>query len=206
VRSIEAVGRTVEEATLKGLAELGLSSDEAELEILAEPSSGFLGLIGSRQARVRLSEKKTPERYLLEFLQTLLAHFGLQGQTDIVTAGDKVAVSIGGSQMGILIGKRGQTLDALQYLLNVIYHRHFAEHGTRVVLDVGDYREKREQTLRELAYRLAKKATCYHKEVVLEPMNPQERRIIHSALQDHPAVFTYSQGEEPYRKVVIAPK
>lgn len=206
MRSIEAVGRTVEEAIQKGLAELGLNSDEAELEILAGPSSGFLGLIGSRQARVRLSEKKTPERFLPEFLQTVIAHFGLQGQIDIAATEDKITVSVSGSNMGLLIGKRGQTLDALQYLLNVVYHRHFAGHGARVVLDVGDYREKREQTLRELADRLAKRAIRYHKEVVLEPMNPQERRIIHSALQDHPAVFTYSQGEEPFRKVVIAPK
>lgn len=206
MRSIEASGRTVDEAIQKGLAELRLNYDEAELEILAEPSSGFLGLIGSRQARVRLSERKTPERYLLEFLQTVLTHFGLQGQIDFSVAGDTITVSISGAKMGLLIGKRGQTLDALQYLLNVVYHRHFAGHGTRVVLDAEDYRQKREQTLRELADRLARKATRYRKEVVLEPMSPQERRIIHSALQDHPAVSTYSQGEEPYRKVVIAPK
>ncbi len=206
MKSIEAVGRTVEEAVQKGLAELGLAHDETELEVLAEPMPGFLGLIGSRQARVRLTEKKSPEKYLLEFLQTVLAHFGLQGRINLEADGERISVSISGSKMGQLIGKRGQTLDALQYLLNVIYHRHFAGHGARVVLDVEDYREKREQTLRDLAGRLANKAARYRKEVVLEPMSPQERRIIHSTLQDHPDVSTYSQGEEPYRKVVIAPK
>jgi len=206
MRRIEVAGRTVEEAIQKGLAELGLGPEQAELEIIAEPAVGFLGLIGSRQARVRLSEKKSPEKFLVEFLQTVLVHFGLEGRIDLSEAEDKIFIGISGARMGQLIGKRGQTLDALQYLLNVIYHRHFEGHGARVVLDVEDYREKREQTLRELADRLARKAARYRKEVVLEPMNPQERRIIHSALQEHPEVCTYSQGEEPYRKVVIAPK
>jgi len=206
VRSVEVSGRTIAEAIQKGLAALGVSEDAAETEILSEPSAGFLGLIGSRQARVRVKEKIIPGSYLQEFMQTVLIHLGLSGTIEIATAENVVEINISGAKMGLLIGKRGQTLDALQYLLNVICHRNFAGQGKRVVLDVEGYREKREQTLKELANRLAQKATYYRKELVLEPMSALERRIIHSTLQDNPAVSTYSQGEEPYRKVVIAPK
>ena len=115
-------------------------------------------------------------------------------------------MNVSGQKMGMLIGKRGQTLNALQYLLNVIYHKKFPEQEGRIILDVEDYRQKREETLRMLAENLAKKVVRMHREVVLEPMTPQERRIIHTALQEHEAVRTYSEGEEPYRKVVIAPR
>lgn len=206
MRSVDVFGKSVDEAVQRGLAELGVSPGQAEVEILVEPSPGFLGLIGSRQARVRVKERKSPAMFLQEYLQTILVCLGINGSVETATAEDRINIAIHGEKMGILIGKRGQTLDALQYLLNVVHHRKGNVDGTRVVLDVENYRNKREQTLRELANRLAKKAAAYRKAVVLEPMSAQERRIIHSALQDHPAVCTYSQGEEPYRKVVIAPK
>jgi spoIIIJ-associated protein len=206
MRSVDVFGKSIDEAVQRGLAELGVSPDQAEVEILVEPSPGFLGLIGSRQARVRVKERKSPAKFLQEYLQTILACLGINGSVEAATAEDRINIAIYGEKMGILIGKRGQTLDALQYLLNVVHHRKGNVDGTRVVLDVENYRNKREQTLRELANRLAKKVAAYRKAVVLEPMSAQERRIIHSALQDHSAVSTYSQGEEPYRKVVIAPK
>ncbi|MBT9172458.1 MAG: hypothetical protein DDT21_00841 [Syntrophomonadaceae bacterium] len=206
MRSVDVCGKSIDDAVQRGLAELGVSHDQAEVEILVEPSPGFLGLIGSRQARVRVKERKSSAMFLQEYLQTILSHLDINGNVEAATAEDRINITINGEKMGLLIGKRGQTLDALQYLLNVVHHRKGNAQGTRVILDVEDYRNKREQTLRELANRLAKKVAAYRKAVVLEPMNSQERRIIHSSLQDHPAVSTYSQGEEPYRKVVIAPK
>lgn len=206
MRTIEVNGKTVEEAVQRGCEELGVAAENVHVEILSEPTPGLFGLIGSKQARVRLTEKITPENYLRDFLLTIMKHLGLSGDVLVSVTEEHFALNVSGPRMGMLIGKRGQTLNALQYLLNVVYHRHFPGQDRRVVLDVEDYREKREQTLRELAAKLARKVARYRKEVVLEPMSPQERRIIHTTLQGNPAVATYSQGEEPYRKVVIAPK
>ncbi|HHX73865.1 MAG TPA: KH domain-containing protein, partial [Firmicutes bacterium] len=146
------------------------------------------------------------EHYLAEFTKGIMERMGLSGEVESERDAEMLRLNVSGQRMGMLIGKRGQTLNALQYLLNVVYHKHFPDQEGRLVLDVENYREKREKTLRTLAENLAKKAVRTRREVVLEPMTPQERRIIHTALQDSKAVTTYSQGEEPYRKVVIAPK
>lgn len=206
MRTVETSGKTVEEATTKALEELGVSAENALVEIITESSPGLFGIIGSKQARVRVTEKTNPEHYLSEFLQTVMSHMRVDGQVETVVTDEAMRFNINGQRMGMLIGKRGQTLNALQYLLNVAYHKKFPGEGHRVILDVEDYREKREQTLQNLATNLANKAVHYRKEVVLEPMNPQERRIIHTTLQNNASVSTYSQGEEPYRKVVISPK
>ncbi|MDW7650881.1 MAG: RNA-binding cell elongation regulator Jag/EloR [Bacillota bacterium] len=206
MRVLEAGGKTVEEATKVALNELGIPAEQATVEILEQPSSGLFGLIGQKQARVRVTEIITPEKYLLEFLQGIMDRMELPGDVEVISDDETIKMNVTGDRMGMLIGKRGQTLNSLQYLLNVVFHRHFPGQNGRVVLDVEDYREKREETLRILAINLAKKANRYRKEVILEPMSPQERRIIHTALQEEPSVSTYSQGEEPYRKVVIAPK
>ena len=203
---MEAAGKTVEEATQKALAALNLPLEDVSVEVLAEASSGLFGLFGSKFAKVRVSEKVTPDKYMSEFLAGILRHMDISGEVDTKREADIFKMNVSGSKMAILIGKRGQTLNALQYLLNVAYHRRFAGDDCRIVLDVEDYRIKREETLRMLAMNLAKKATRYRQEVVLEPMTAQERRIIHTALQDNAAVSTFSQGEEPFRKVVIAPK
>ncbi|EEG76924.1 RNA-binding cell elongation regulator Jag/EloR [Dethiobacter alkaliphilus] len=206
MRSAEATGKTVGEATQKALEELGIDAEYAEVETLEEPSNGLFGLIGSKLARVRVTEKERPENYLLEFLNGIMTKMNLDGDVEIIKDDDILKMNVSGPKMGMLIGKRGQTLNALQYLLNVAYHKRFSGQSRRVILDVEDYREKREETLRVLASNLAKKALRNGKQVILEPMSPQERRIIHTALQDHPDVSTYSQGDEPYRKVVIAPR
>lgn len=206
MRAVEVVGKTVEEATKKALLELGVPLERVQVEVLNEPSSGFFGLIGAKQARIRVVENLTPETYLEQFLIGIMGHMGLAGSVDIQTSADAIKMNVSGAKMGMLIGKRGATLNSLQYLLSVVYHKHFPGESRRVILDVEDYREKREETLRILALNLASKATRYRKEVILEPMNPQERRIIHTTLQGNTSVSTFSQGEEPYRKVVISPK
>ncbi|HHU30063.1 MAG: RNA-binding cell elongation regulator Jag/EloR [Bacillota bacterium] len=206
MRVVEACGKTVEKATQKALEQLSLPIERVQIEILEEPSSGLFGLIGAKQARVRVSEKITPESYMHDFLEEIIGKTGLVAEVETYMEDKNLLMNVSGQKMGMLIGKRGQTLNALQYLLNVIYHKKFPEQEGRIILDVEDYRQKREETLRMLAENLAKKVVRMHREVVLEPMTPQERRIIHTALQEHEAVRTYSEGEEPYRKVVIAPR
>jgi len=206
MRVVEACGKTVEKATQKALEQLSLPIERVQIEILEEPSSGLFGLIGAKQARVRVSEKITPESYMHDFLEEIIGKTGLVAEVETYMEDKNLLMKVSGQKMGMLIGKRGQTLNALQYLLNVIYHKKFPEQEGRIILDVEDYRQKREETLRMLAENLAKKVVRMHREVVLEPMTPQERRIIHTALQEHEAVRTYSEGEEPYRKVVIAPR
>ena len=206
MRVVEACGKTVEKATQNALEQLSLPIERVQIEILEEPSSGLFGLIGAKQARVRVSEKITPESYMHDFLEEIIGKTGLVAEVETYMEDKNLLMNVSGQKMGMLIGKRGQTLNALQYLLNVIYHKKFPEQEGRIILDVEDYRQKREETLRMLAENLAKKVVRMHREVVLEPMTPQERRIIHTALQEHEAVRTYSEGEEPYRKVVIAPR
>ena len=206
MKVVEATGKTVEEATQKALAEINLPIERVSIEILSEPSAGLFGLIGSRLAKVRLQETVSPELYMRDFLEGIITRMGLVGHVEVNYVEQNLVMNVTGSRMGMLIGKRGQTLNALQYLLSVVYHKQFPGQDGRLFLDVENYRGKREETLQNLALNLAKKATRTQREVVLEPMTPHERRIIHTALQDHADVTTYSQGEEPYRKVVITPK
>ncbi|NLZ92864.1 MAG: protein jag [Firmicutes bacterium] len=206
MKVVEATGKTVEEATQKALAEINLPIERVSIEILSEPSAGLFGLIGSRLAKVRLQETVSPELYMRDFLEGIITRMGLVGHVEVNYVEQNLVMNVTGSRMGMLIGKRGQTLNALQYLLSVVYHKQFPGQDGRLFLDVENYRGKREETLQNLALNLAKKATRAQREVVLEPMTPHERRIIHTALQDHADVTTYSQGEEPYRKVVITPK
>jgi spoIIIJ-associated protein len=206
MRTVETHGKTVEEATKKALEELGLSESSVKIEVLSEPTSGLFGFIGAKQAHIKVTEVITPEKYLSDFLGGVMERMDVNGEMDLELSDESLKVNVNGAKMGMLIGKRGQTLNALQYLLNVAYHKRFPGDGKRIILDVEGYRLKREETLNTLAINLAKKAIRYRREVVLEPMTPMERRLIHTALQDNPDVSTYSQGDEPYRKVVIAPK
>lgn len=206
MKVVEAAGKTVEEAIQKALAEINLPIERVKVEILSEPSTGLFGLIGSRQARVRLKETISPELYMTEFLEGIITRMDIVGSVEVNREEQHIKMNVTGNRMGMLIGKRGQTLNALQYLLSVVYHKTFPGQDGRLLLDVENYRGKREETLRTLAHNLAKKAMRTNREVVLEPMTPHERRIIHTALQNHADVTTYSQGEDPYRKVVIIPK
>lgn len=206
MRSTEAKGKTVAEATQKALEELGIDAEYAQVDVISEASSGLFGFIGAKPALVQVTEKERPENYLREFLTGIITKMGLSGDVEMVQTDDALKMNVTGAKMGMLIGKRGQTLNSLQYLINVAYHKRFTGERRRIVLDVEDYRQKREETLRVLATNLAKKALRSGKTVILEPMTPQERRIIHTALQDNPSVSTYSQGDEPYRNVIIAPK
>lgn len=194
--------RTVDEAVRLALEELGIDEDQAEIEIIDEGSKGILGIIGGRNAVVKVTEKLNMEDVARNFLEPLFDKLGVEADMDITMEEDLVNIKLTGEDVGIIIGRRGETLDALQYLLSLVINRYTPEY-TRVILDVGDYRQKRAESLRRLARKVAAKVARTKKNITLEAMNPYERRIIHSSLQGFPNVNTYSIGEEPNRKVVI---
>jgi spoIIIJ-associated protein len=202
----EATGKTVDDAIEKALENLGIRRSNAEIEILDEPSQGILGLIGSKEARVKVFPMKTAAEYLKAYMEELLIMMNITGTVYVTEDEEKLAAEIEGAEVGVLIGRRGRTLSDLQYLLNVIVRRQFSALNKMVVIDVENYRIRREKTLTQLARSVAKKVSAEGYEQALEPMNPQERRIIHLALQDFPGVTTYSSGQEPFRKVIVAPR
>lgn len=202
---IEKIGKTVEEAITEGLIELGTTRKNVEIEVLDKGSKGFLGLVGSKMARVRLTKKVNSIDMTINFLKEIFKTMNLKAEI-IVEEKDKgnYLFNIQGNDMGILIGKRGQTLDSFQYLVNIVANKN-KEDFIRITLDTENYRKRRKETLETLARNLAKKVKMTKKSIVLEPMNPYERRIIHFALQNDRFVKTHSEGEDPYRKVVISP-
>ncbi|AJQ30097.1 RNA-binding cell elongation regulator Jag/EloR [Pelosinus fermentans] len=204
--SVDMTGKTVEEAVRLALNELQVGEDRIEYEVLEAPSKGLFGFIGSKPAKVRVTIKPIdPVQVAHEFLKTVFDLMKLEVQIERVGKEDSINFNIRGNDLGILIGKHGQTLDALQYLTNLTANRDI-DGKVRIVLDVEDYRQRRTDTLNRLAARLADSVKRRGEKVVLEPMSPNERKIIHMALQDDQRIITYSEGEEPYRKIVIALK
>ncbi len=201
---IEKTGKTIEEAQQAALAELQVPSDMVEFEVLEAPSKGFLGLIGNKPARILARVKElSPAEKAEKFLADIFAAMKLEVRIEASDTADGVVMNLIGDNLGILIGKHGQTLDSLQYLANLTANKGLNDDKVRIILDIENYRNRREETLRRLAMRLADKVRRTGERIVLEPMNRHERKIIHMALQDNYRVSTYSSGEEPYRKVVI---
>lgn len=200
--------KTVEEALKEALEELKATEKEVEYEVIEEPSKGLFGLIGAKEAKVKVVLKNDPEEVAEKFLDGVLKGMGIIALHDITVDDDIMKVdinNISSTDMGILIGKRGNTLDSIQYLLSLAVNKN-KENYLKVILDAEGYRAKREETLIKLANKMAEKALHTKRPVKLEPMNPYERRIIHSALQNFDGVNTYSEGNEPYRRVVIVSK
>lgn len=160
---------------------------------------------GSKDAVIKAVVKFNPEKTAKEFLREMFVAMGIIVNIETELKEKQLLINLSGSDMGILIGKRGQTLDSIQYLVNLVVNKGNAPYLS-ITLDTENYRQRRKETLESLAYNLAKKVKQTGKKVVLEPMNPYERRIIHSSLQNNKYVTTYSEGEEPYRNVVIALK
>ncbi len=205
MKVVEGSGRNVEEAAEGALRELGVSRDRVEIEVLEEPSRGFLGLLGGRPARVRVVLRETVSERARDFLEQVVGAMGVQASIVLEETDEEINIGLEGNQLGILIGRRGETLNALQYLLNLSANKDQAERK-KIMLDVEGYRKKREATLVQLATKLAEKAKRRGRSVVLEPMNPQERRIIHTTLRGRDDIYTFSEGEEPFRKIIIAPR
>lgn len=203
-RVIEVTGKDIEEAKKLALSQLDLPQERVIFEVLEEPSKGFFGLIGARVAKIRATEKElTPLEKGQEFLKKIFKSMHKDIQIECIEEDINYKFNLIGDDLGVLIGKHGQTLDSLQYLTNMAANKNVTGARVRIVLDVENYRKRREETLCQLAERLANKARKYRTKVVLEPMNRYERKIIHMALQDYADIITYSDGVEPHRKIVV---
>ncbi len=208
MRSIERSARTVEEAIAEALQELQVAREDVEVEILDEGSRAFLGLIGGKPARVRVTVRDKREekaQAVAAFLQGILDRMGIAAKVEHSWQDDDVLrLDIQGEELGLVIGRRGETLDALQYLVSLAANKN--GEWIRIILDAEGYRARREETLRNLALRLGERVKRTGRRAVLDPMNAMERRIIHLALQNDAGVETHSEGVAPYRRVIIAPR
>ena len=200
---MEFTGKTVDEALTAAAIKLETTSDKLEYEIIEAGSNGIFG-IGKKPAKIKAMKKNSIEDIAREFLDKVFTAMNLVVNIDIkIAESDRtMEINLSGEEMGLLIGKRGQTIDSLQYLVSLVVNRESKEY-LRVKIDTENYRERRKSTLEELAKNISYKVKRTKRSVSLEPMNPYERRIIHSALQNDKYVTTKSEGEEPYRHIIV---
>lgn len=205
LREAIATGDTIEQAKEAACRELGVESYEAEFEVLQLPVKKTFGLFGGSPAKVRAFIRTSPADAAVDYLRTILGHMGVTDVTFTVKEEENGAlISISGENVGFIIGHRGETLDALQYLAGLVSN-HVENSYYRVTLDIGNYREKRRETLEVLGRKIAAKAVRTGRNTSLEPMNPYERRIIHTAVQTVEGAKSWSEGEDLGRHVVIGP-
>ena len=207
MKFVEIIGKTKEEAIQKAVDQLGTPVEDLEIEVLEEGSKGLFGFLGSKDFKIKATVivKDTIETRILSFLNGLFEVMNIEADIKIDMNSDSAKVSVIGDSAGQLIGRRGESLDALQMILSLAVNKTPGEY-VKIMLDIEDYRSKREESLVRYANKMARTAAKQRKNIKLEPMNPYERRIVHSALQSDTYVTTYSEGEEPYRKVVIDQK
>lgn len=203
---IEISAKTVSDAITEACKRFGVPSDKLEYEVIEEGSNGFLG-IGAKPAVIKACVKCSLEDNAKNFLKDVFDAMGLIAVVDVKYDEENrtMDIDLSGDEMGVLIGKRGQTLDSLQYLVSLVVNKD-TDNYIRVKVDTEDYRQRRKETLENLAKNIAYKVKRTKRPVSLEPMNPYERRIIHSALQNDKYVTTHSEGEEPFRRVVVTLK
>lgn len=207
MRFAEKKAKTVDEAVNQALAELGASKDEVDIEIIEE-TKGLFGILGSKEVKVRVTLREREEvTRAKEFIKNVTDKLGMNIEQEAsYNEEDKLLkIELKGEGLGLLIGRRGETLDSIQYLTNIFVNKKSDDY-VKVTIDAENYRARREEALVSLAKRTASKAVKYRKNMIIEPKNPYERRIIHEALQDYPEVTTYSVGEDPNRKVIVAYK
>ena len=204
--SIEISAKTVNDAITEATIRLGTSSDNIEYEVIEKGNNGFLG-IGAKNAVIRVNLKFTLDGAVKKFLLDMFKAMNMEVNVEIKydDIDKSMDIELSGDEMGVLIGKRGQTLDSIQYLASLVANK-YSEDYIRVKVDTEDYRKRRRDTLENLAKNIAYKVKRTRRSVSLEPMNPYERRVIHAALQNDGFVVTHSEGEEPFRYVVVAPK
>ncbi len=206
---VEVSAKTVSEAITEACRKFGVTSDKLDYQVVEEGSSGFLG-IGSKPAVIKAAvkvEKLSVDEVAKGFLRDVFEAMNMEVAVDVQydEEGRTMSIDLAGDEMGVLIGKRGQTLDSLQYLVSLVVNREVEEY-IRVKVDTEDYRARRKETLENLAKNIAYKVKKTRRPVSLEPMNPYERRIIHSALQNDKYISTHSEGDEPFRRVVVTYK
>lgn len=202
-QEVVASGKTVDEAINSACEKLNTERDKVSIEILELPSKRLLGLLGASDAKVKVTYEETVEDRAKNYLNNIIEKMNLG---DVIIEADEddngIKFDLKGDDLGIIIGHRGETLDAVQYLVSLVANRG-EEKYKRITIDTGDYREKREKTLTSLAKRIAQNAVKTHRSTTLEPMNPYERRIIHTAVQEIKGAASWSVGEDPNRRVVI---
>ncbi|MBR4059288.1 MAG: protein jag [Lachnospiraceae bacterium] len=203
---IEISAKTVADAVTLACQQLAITSGKLEYEVVDEGKAGILGF-GAKPAIIKARVKATLEDNVKFFLNDVFAAMNIEVVVNVEYDEKErnMNIDLAGEDMGMLIGKRGQTLDSLQYLVSLVVNKETEEY-VRVKVDTENYRERRKATLENLAKNMAHKVKRIRRSVSLEPMNPYERRIIHAALQDDKYVTTHSEGDEPYRRVVITPK
>ena len=206
MKIIEVTGKTVEEALKHALDELKLTKDKVDVEIINEGSKGLFNLIGTKPAKIKVTKKPEPIDNAKEFLINVLSSMNIDAEIRINEENDVIKIDLSGPKMGLVIGYRGETLDSLQYLVSLVINKNHNNSYKRVVLDAENYRKKREETLIRVAQKSAYKVRKSQRPYKLEPMNPYERRVIHSALQEYTDINTHSEGEEPFRRIVISLK
>lgn len=200
---LEISAKTVDEALTEALIKLETTSDQIEYEVIEKESSGLLGLF-SKPAKIRVCKKESIEDKVRIFLADLFEKMEIEVEVvlDYKQEEGVIEIELKGNEMGLLIGKRGQTLDSIQFLTSLVANNN-REDYVKIKMDTENYRERRRQTIENLARNIASKVKKTRKPAYLEPMNPYERRIIHAVLQNDKYVETYSEGEEPFRKVVV---
>lgn len=198
--------KTVDDAITEAQIKLGITRDILDYKVIEKGSTGFLGF-NSKPAVIEARKKFTVEDYVREFLENIFNNMKMTVDIKMTLdeANGNMDIELSGEEMGVLIGKRGQTLDSIQYLVSLVANK-YSESYLRVKLDTENYRKRRKETLENLAHNIAYKVKRTKRPVSLEPMNPYERRVIHSALQNDRYVVTHSEGEEPYRRVVVTLK
>ena len=203
MKSIDIEGKTVEEALNKALVELGTDKSMVNVEVLDHGSKGLFNIIGVKPARIRVSNKYNYIEEAEDFIRNIINCMDIKAEIDIEEESDTIKINLSGDKMGAIIGYRGETLDSIQYLVSLVVNKTHEFPHKKVILDTEDYRSKREETLKGVATKTANKVIKTQKAFRLEPMNPYERRIIHAALQGNALVSTYSEGDEPFRRVVV---
>lgn len=203
MKTLEMTGKNVNEALQNALSKLNVTEDKVEVEVIEEGTKGLLGIIGAKPAKILVKVKRDYVGDAQDFLQKVLDSMAVKAEINIKEEKDVLHIDLIGPKMGLIIGYRGETLDSLQYLVSLVVNKGHDIPYKKVVLDTENYRQKREDTLKRVANKTAYKVVKTKRTFKLEPMNPYERRIIHSTLQDNDLVCTYSEGEEPYRRVVV---
>ncbi|MFC4024182.1 RNA-binding cell elongation regulator Jag/EloR [Oceanobacillus longus] len=204
MKEITASGQTVEEAVQSALEQLNTTKDQVEIDVIDEGKKGFFGIFGSKRAIVKVTLVKNPVKEAEKFIKQVTSNMNLTVEITTTVNGKHVTYELDGENIAIIIGKRGQTLNALQYLVHLAINKDSKDYYT-VTLDAEGYRNRRQETLESLALKMAEKAKRMNKKVALEPMPAFERKIIHNALQNKVDISTYSDGVDPHRHIVIKP-
>ena len=203
-KTIEIKSKTKEEAVEQALKELGLEEKDIEVNVIQNPSKGFLGLIGAKDGIYEITVIKKEEIEIAkEFVENMLQKSKINAKVNAVQEDNLIKISIEGKEAACLIGRRGETLDAVQFLTGLALNKINKDSHMRVIVDIENYRSKREQSLIRYARKVAREVAKTRRTKKLDYMNPYERRIIHSALQNDKYVITCSEGTDPYRRVVI---